>query len=150
MSYAVRYTAAARADLLRLYDDLLDRATSTEDLRLAERAASEIESAIEGLARSPFICRKGGADPFLRELLIAFSSSGDVALFEIEDGSTVTVLAARHQREDDYRCHRFAPGAATARPAPDSAPTPAPPAPSPRTRRSRCCAGPRARSGRAG
>jgi len=26
-----------------------------------------------------------------------------VALFEIEDRRTVTVLAVRHQREDDYR-----------------------------------------------
>jgi plasmid stabilization system protein ParE len=25
-----------------------------------------------------------------------------VALFEIEDGETVTILAIRHQREDDY------------------------------------------------
>jgi hypothetical protein len=38
----------------------------------------------------------------LRELLIPFGHSGYVALFEIEDASTVTVLAVRHLREDDY------------------------------------------------
>ena len=30
------------------------------------------------------------------------ASAGYVALFEIEGPSTVTILAVRHQREDDY------------------------------------------------
>jgi plasmid stabilization system protein ParE len=38
----------------------------------------------------------------LRELTIAFGVSGYVALFEIDGAKTVTVLAVRHQREDDY------------------------------------------------
>ena len=42
------------------------------------------------------------ASLFLRELLIPFGSAGYVALFEIEGGDLVTVLAVRHQREDDY------------------------------------------------
>ena len=42
------------------------------------------------------------ASPFLRELFIPFGSVGYVALFEIEGGDLVTVLAVRHQREDDY------------------------------------------------
>lgn len=29
-------------------------------------------------------------------------SAGYVALFEIDEANTVTVLAIRHQREDDY------------------------------------------------
>lgn len=62
-----------------------------------------IESAVDHLARSPFILRKAGDSPFLRELLIPFGHSGCVALFEIEDGATLTVLAVRHQLEDDYR-----------------------------------------------
>jgi len=41
-------------------------------------------------------------DPVLREMLIPFGSAGYVVLFEIEPPSTVTVLAVRHQREDDY------------------------------------------------
>ena len=44
-----------------------------------------------------------GGDVLLRELLIGFGAAGYVALFEIEDAQTVTVLAVRHQREDDYR-----------------------------------------------
>ncbi|MEO8385704.1 MAG: type II toxin-antitoxin system RelE/ParE family toxin, partial [Betaproteobacteria bacterium] len=35
-------------------------------------------------------------------LLIPFGGAGYVALFEITDGTTVTILAVRHQREDDY------------------------------------------------
>jgi len=40
--------------------------------------------------------------PFLRELVIGFGASGYVLLFEVEDASTVTVLAVRDQREGDY------------------------------------------------
>jgi len=35
-------------------------------------------------------------------VLIPFGSSGYVTLFEIENNNTVTILAVRHQREDDY------------------------------------------------
>ncbi len=52
----------------------------------------------------PFSCRKAEAgNPFLRELVIPFGGAGCVALFEIEDDRTVTVLAVRHHRENDYR-----------------------------------------------
>lgn len=102
MSFVVRYSASAKDDLARLYDYLLDRATTAEDLDLAEQALSAITGAIESLRRSPFIYRKADDDPFLRELLIPFGQSGYVALFEIEDAATVTVLALRHQLEDDY------------------------------------------------
>ena len=43
------------------------------------------------------------SNPFLRELLIPFGAAGYVALFEIEANSIVSILAVRHQREDDYR-----------------------------------------------
>jgi hypothetical protein len=61
--------------------------------------------AIEVLEVFPFSCRKaigGSGRPFLRELIIPFGSSGFVAVFEIEDPRTVTILAVRHQREEDY------------------------------------------------
>ncbi|HQD84780.1 MAG TPA: type II toxin-antitoxin system RelE/ParE family toxin, partial [Quisquiliibacterium sp.] len=93
MSFAVRYSASAQDDLARLYEYLLDRATTVEDLDLAERALGAIIGAVESLKRSPFIYRKADDDPFLRELLIPFGSSGYVALFEIEDAATVTILA---------------------------------------------------------
>jgi hypothetical protein len=35
-------------------------------------------------------------------LPVAFGATGYVALFEIDDSKTVTILAVRHQREDDY------------------------------------------------
>lgn len=102
MSFAVRYSAGARDDLIRLYQYMLDRASTVDDLDVAERALNAITSAVDSLTRSPFIYRKAGQSPFLRELLIPFGRSGYVALFEIEDASTVTLLAVRHQLEDDY------------------------------------------------
>jgi plasmid stabilization system protein ParE len=102
VSLVVRYSESARDDLTRLYEYLLDRATTVEDFELAERALGAITGAVESLKRSPFIYRKADDDPFLRELLIPFGRSGYVALFEIEDAATVTILAVRHQLEDDY------------------------------------------------
>ena len=102
MTFAVRYSASARDDLKRLYEHLLDRSTSVEDLELAEQALAAIVDAADRLCRAPFVYRKAGTSPFLRELLIPFGSAGYVALFEIEDASTVTILAVRHQIEDDY------------------------------------------------
>ena len=102
MSFVVRYSASARDDLKRLYEYLLDRATTAEDLDQAERALVTLVGSVDSLGRSPFIYRKAGPSPFLRELLIPFGNSGYVALFEIEDASTVTILAVRHQLEDDY------------------------------------------------
>ena len=98
MSYRVRYTKAAREDLRRLFDFLVER-----DLKAAYRARDAIVNGIEFLQELPFSCRKAEADnPFLRELVISFGVAGYVALFEIEDSETVTILAIRHQREDDY------------------------------------------------
>ncbi len=96
--HRVRFTPEAQADLLRLYDFLLER-----DLGAAERALEAIEEATRLLQFSPFSCRKVvRGNPFLRELVIPFGSAGYVALFEIEGKGTVTVLAVRHQREEDY------------------------------------------------
>ena len=54
------------------------------------------------LKASPFTCRKAGQSPFLRELIVSFGRSGYVALFEIEDDVNISVLAVRHQLENDY------------------------------------------------
>lgn len=101
MSFGVVYSATARADLVRLYGFLVDRAATAEDLALAERALGTATSAVDRLSDSPFIYRKAGSSPFLRELVIPFGAAGFVALFEIEDSATVTILAVRHQLEDD-------------------------------------------------
>ena len=101
MTFRVRFTEEALADLQRLYDFALQR--DDGDWTAAERALDAVRHAIMLLETSPFSCRKATAqDSFLRELVIGFGASGYVALFEIEDASTVTVLALRHQREDDY------------------------------------------------
>ncbi len=98
MTWRVRYTRAARDDLLRMYDFLLQH-----DIDAARQALTAIENAVGLLEQFPFTCRKASPDnPFLRELVISFGSSGYVALYEIEADDMVTILAVRHQREDDY------------------------------------------------
>lgn len=97
MNYEIRYTSAARDDLVRFIEFIEQR-----DVSVAERAIDTINRAIELLKLSPFSCRKSSeSDPFLRELVIPFGSTGYVALFDI-NGDHVTILALRHQREDDY------------------------------------------------
>lgn len=98
MSYTVRFTPAAAKDLQRLFDFLAER-----DLKTAKRARSAIAKGIDFLGTFPFSCRKASQEhPLLRELIISFGANGYVALFEIEDSQTVTVLAVRHQREEDF------------------------------------------------
>lgn len=100
MSYRIRFTVDAEDDLLRLFDFLLE-----QDVALATRAETAIYKAIELLEIFPFSCRKTvdeDGNYFLRELLIPFSRAGYVALFEIEDEQTVTIISVRHQREEDY------------------------------------------------
>lgn len=104
MSFTVRLTREAEADLDRLFDFVLERELAREggDLALAEQALAALRAGVATLRSSPFTCRKAGRSPFLRELVIPFGRSGYVALFEIEDSSNVVVLAVRHQLEDDY------------------------------------------------
>lgn len=101
MTFRVRFTKSAQEDLERLQDFLLQR--SDNDWALAERALQAISAGITVLQLSPFSCRKATpSNAFLREVVISFGATGYVALFEIEDARTVTVLAVRHQREDDF------------------------------------------------
>ncbi len=104
MSFKVRLTTAAQADLERLFDFVLERELARDggDLSLAEQALAALHAGIATLRSSPFSCRKAGRDSFLRELIIPFGRTGYVVLFEIESETSITVLAARHQREDDY------------------------------------------------
>lgn len=96
--YRVRFTPDAEKDLLRLYDFLLEK-----DLAAAVSALGAVRAAVQVLALTPFSCRKAGtSNPLLRELVIPFGAAGYVALFEIENATVVTILAVRHQREDDY------------------------------------------------
>ncbi len=97
--FRVRFTPEAEDDLLRLFDSLVER-----DPTAAEHALEAITRAVELLRFSPFSCRKALPDnPFIRELVIPFGSAGYVALFEIESKRTISIIAVRHQREEDYR-----------------------------------------------
>lgn len=104
MNFRVRLTREAESDLERLFDFVLERelTRSDGDLTLPERAIAALRAGIATLKSSPFTCRKAGESPFLRELVIPFGHSGYIALFEVEDAATITVLAVRHQLEDDY------------------------------------------------
>ncbi len=98
MTFTVRFTPEAKEDLAGLYAFLLEK-----DLYAAEKALNALSKGFDFLREFPFSCRKAiPENPLLRELLVSFGNSGYVALFEIEDQSTVTILAVRHQREDDY------------------------------------------------
>ena len=101
MNFRVRFTEDAEADLVRLYEFILSQ--DQTEWSLANRALEAIKNGIRSLELSPFSFRKAQSDnPFLRELIIPFGASGYVALFEIEDEQTVTILAVRHQLEEDY------------------------------------------------
>lgn len=97
MTYSLRYTETFYKDLERLYDFLVLKDT------LAERAFQAVHKAMELLEDFPFSGRKVFEDDaLLRELVVPFGSAGYVILFKIVDDRTVTILAVRHQREDDY------------------------------------------------
>ena len=98
MNYKVRYTLAAKEDLKRLFAFL-----AKQDPQAAKRARNTIANSIQLLQQFPFTCRKAVPEnSLLRELVISFGGAGYVALFEIDDNETVTIIAVRHQREDDY------------------------------------------------
>ena len=97
--YRVRLTLEALEDFKRLQSFLIEK-----DPMAAARAVDAIETSFELLEYSPFSCRKAwpGDRPLLRELLIPFGNAGYVALFEIDGPGHVSILAVRHQREEDY------------------------------------------------
>ena len=98
MSYQVRYTRTAKEDIVRLYGFLIE-----QNISAARKALEAIQGGIETLRDFPFTCRKATPEnPLLREMIISFGARGYVILFEIENKRTVTILAIRHQREEDY------------------------------------------------
>ncbi|MCQ9616411.1 type II toxin-antitoxin system RelE/ParE family toxin [Paenalcaligenes niemegkensis] len=101
MSYSVPFTEEAQSDLLRLYDYLLEQDPHTT--RIAEQALNGTTRSLELLGQFPYSCRKATpGNPYLRELIIPFSSTGYVVLFEIEPDNFVTISAVRHQWKSDY------------------------------------------------
>ena len=99
MTFSVRFTEEAQQDIRRLYAFILERDGAGS--ATAQKALAATRVGIDNLEHNPFSCRKTNT-PFLRELVISFGATGYVALFEVEDSETVTILAIRHQREEDY------------------------------------------------
>jgi plasmid stabilization system protein ParE len=98
MSFQLRVSEAAQRDLERLFEFL-----AANDFQVAVRARAAIEKAYDFAETMPFACRKADqSNPFLRELVIPFGAAGYVALFEVENNEQVTILAVRHQREEDF------------------------------------------------
>ncbi len=103
MSYVVEFTQSAEDDLIRLYDFLLDRAETLEELDVAEEAINVIRQvALSHLSTTPYSYRKVGARSTLRELIIPFGSTGYVLRFDIRSPQLVLAIGARHQREEDF------------------------------------------------
>ncbi len=103
MSFDVRFSVEAEADLERLFDFLLDRAQTLVDLELAQAAIDAVRvAAKKQLAVTPYSFRTIGQSPTRLELIIPFGATGYIALYEIVDATSVLVLAVRHQRGEDY------------------------------------------------
>jgi len=104
MSFVVELSSAAEADLERLFDFLLDRSDTTEDLDRAQAAIDAIRATAQHrLAITPFSFRKAAQNPAQRELIIPFGGTGYVTMYEIVSPSKVLIFAVRHQREEDYQ-----------------------------------------------
>ena len=103
MSYAVEFTQSAEDDLVRLYEFLLDRAETLEQLAVADEALKVIrQAALSHLSTTPYSYRKVGARSTLRELIIPFGTTGYILRFDIRSPELVLVIGARQQREEDF------------------------------------------------
>jgi plasmid stabilization system protein ParE len=103
MSYVVEFTQGAEDDLMRLYDFLLDRAETLEELDVADEAIDVIrQAALSHLSTTPYSYRKVGARSTLRELIVPFGTTGHILRFDIRSPGLVLVIGARNQREEDF------------------------------------------------
>lgn len=76
MSFAVELSPTAELDLERLFDFLLDRAETTDDLNLAQLAIDRIRAALQQqLAVTPYSFREAAQSPAQRIHRPAASSS---------------------------------------------------------------------------
>lgn len=95
----VRLSARALSDLGRLRTFLAHK-----DIDAAKRAMLLIREAFMPLTHAPMIGRPVEDSDGLRELVIDFGASGYLALYRFEPKlDAVTILAIKHQREDDYK-----------------------------------------------
>lgn len=103
MTFKVEFTPEAQADLERLFDFLLERASTVEDAMLAYEALEAVRLAADNhLSTTPYSYRKVGQRSTLRELIVPFGATGYVLRFDIRTPELVLVIGARHQREEDF------------------------------------------------
>jgi plasmid stabilization system protein ParE len=95
----VRLSERARSDISRLHAFLLEKDSNT-----AKRAVLAIREAFLPLKQPHMIGRPVEDYGDLRELVIDFGATGYLALYRFEPFlDVVTILAIKHQREDDYK-----------------------------------------------
>ena len=95
----VKLSARAQSDLSRLRTFLLGK-----DANAAKRALIAIRDALMPLKHTPLIGRPVEDRGDLRELVIEFGTSGYLAMYLFEpDLDAVTILAIKHQLENDYK-----------------------------------------------
>ena len=95
----VRLSARAQSDIFRLQALLLEK-----DSNSAKRAVLAIREAFMPLKQSHMIGRPVEGYGDFRELVIDFGAAGYLALYCFEPSlDVVTILAIKHQREDDYK-----------------------------------------------
>ena len=95
----VRLSARAQSDLSRLHTFLFGK-----DVNASKRAVLAIRDAFIPLTYATMIGRPVEDSEDLRELVIDFGASGYLALYRFEPVlDAVTILAIKHQREDDYK-----------------------------------------------
>ena len=106
MSDAVEFTQGAEADLVRLCDLLLDRTETLDELDeldVADKAVKVIrQAALSHPSTTPYSYRKVGARSTLRQLIIAFGTTGHILRFDIRSPALVLLIGARRQREEDF------------------------------------------------
>ncbi|HUX29964.1 MAG TPA: type II toxin-antitoxin system RelE/ParE family toxin [Thiobacillus sp.] len=82
----------------------LHAAMANKDIDATKRAMPIIREAFTPLQHAPMIGRPVEDHDGLRELVIDFGASGHWALYRYEPTlEAVTILAIKHQREDDYK-----------------------------------------------
>jgi plasmid stabilization system protein ParE len=103
MTFTVEFTPEAVEDLERLFDFMLDRASTVEEAMRASEVVDLIRTVAQShLSISPYSYRKVGSRPTLRELIVPFGATGYVLRFDIRTHDLVLVIGARHQREEDF------------------------------------------------
>ncbi|MGQ2970733.1 MAG: type II toxin-antitoxin system RelE/ParE family toxin [Allorhizobium sp.] len=101
MSRRLHYSEAFFRDMQRYYRHL-----ASINPRAADKAYDAVARHLDLLADFPMIGRRVETDDetiMLREVLVPFGQAGYIILFEIVDVETLSILAIRHRREDDYR-----------------------------------------------